>query len=241
MLDSILDWSVVALPTVAGIAGWLMPVTERKPRHRYWLALTGVALSSLIYFQQHRSRTAHANETKSVGDKMGEIRRETDKLRVQADQLRLEQQVEVARRKQAEHDLTIIIESSGKSTRSGVVDDIRKSPITVNVNGQPTAQVTIEKRRIREALAQYMQQGIALRERCKADDPASNLESEANVWFGEVQKYLITNLDASFLSQFVADRPSAFSPGGVPQKRVPLWLGINNRVEQLNKFIDQQR
>ena len=195
MLDSILELAVVALPTIAGIAGWLMPVTERKPKHRYWVAIVGVALSVLIYLQQDRARTTHAKESTDLADKLGQLRKETEKLRGETDQLRSEHKTEVARRQQAERDLAIIVESTGRSTRTGVADDIRKSPISVNIQGQPTAKAAAKKRRIREALAAYMQQGTSLRDRCRTDDPNSKLEQEADAWYVEVKQYLKANLE----------------------------------------------
>jgi hypothetical protein len=52
--------------------------------------------------------------------------------------LRSEQARETARREQAETDLAIIVRASGQAVREGVVSDIKRSPIKVQVNGQAT-------------------------------------------------------------------------------------------------------
>ena len=50
---------------------------------------------------------------------------------------RVETNAESIRRQQAEKDLGLTIHSVEKSTREGVASDVRKSPISVQVNGVP--------------------------------------------------------------------------------------------------------
>ncbi|MBI3664693.1 MAG: hypothetical protein HY236_00450 [Acidobacteria bacterium] len=249
MLDAILDWAVVFLPTVLSAVGVLVSLKAPQSKHhralRASLVLFGLAVSGVTFWQQSRVRSTHAQEVGGLNQKLSAVLRKTGDLEGEAKQLRAEQQnarqeqqVESARRQQAERDLAMMVQNSSKSTRAGVAEDIRKSPIKVEVSGQPV-QDTSERRRIREDLAEYMRRGVALRDRCRTDNPKSKLEEEAQKWFMDVQEYLKRTLDSSFLNQFTMSTPSAFSPGGVPQERVGLWLGINERVQTLSKFIDR--
>lgn len=60
---------------------------------------------------------------------------ESQKANLRIDQLTREQQSEIARRQQAEKDLALIVQTSGRATREGVVSDIKSSPIKVEVKG----------------------------------------------------------------------------------------------------------
>ena len=102
------------------------------------------------------------------------------------------------------------------------------------VNGKPIQDVG-EKKRIREALGNYMQRGMELRDRCATDE----LEADAQSWFVEVQQYLRKNLDSSYLNQFLLTHPDPLTPGGVRQEMLPMWHGLNQRTQNLSRFIDQ--
>jgi hypothetical protein len=98
-----------------------------------------------------------------------------------------------------------------------------------------------KRKKIREALGNLKVVGERLRERCRSDPPGSTLEREAEEWFAAVQKYLGENLDSSYVSQFASSKVTLFSPNGVPEARQPLWHGLNQRAEVLDRFIDQLR
>lgn len=66
---SILDWAVVAIPTIAGLAAWVIPVKETTVRHKWILFVGGLAFSGLILFQQHLTRQAHALELSRLATK----------------------------------------------------------------------------------------------------------------------------------------------------------------------------
>lgn len=70
--DSVLDWSVVSIPTIAGLAAWFIPVKEATAKHKWVLFVGGLALSALIAFQQHRTRKVHDRE---MGELRGDIAR----------------------------------------------------------------------------------------------------------------------------------------------------------------------
>jgi len=80
-----------------------------------------------------------------------------------------------------------------------------------------------------------MQRGMELRDRCATDE----LEADAQSWFVEVQQYLRKNLDSSYLNQFLLTHPDPLTPGGVRQEMLPLWHGLNQRTQNLSRFIDQ--
>jgi hypothetical protein len=134
--------------------------------------------------------------------------------------------------------LAINIQSSGKATREGIALHLRKNPLKVEVDGQPIHDAG-EKKRVREALGNCMQHGMELPDRCATDLAEKDLELEAQHWFGEVQQYLRQNLDSSYLNQFLLTHPDPLRPGNVRDEMLPLWHGLNQRTQNLNRFIDQ--
>jgi hypothetical protein len=237
MLDTVLDWSVVALPTVAGIAGWLMPVTERKRKYRYWFAIVGVVLSGLIYLQQHRARVARANETQALTERIGEVQRETEKLRH-------EQQAEIARRQQAERDLAIIIQGVGQSTRSGIAEDIRRSPITVNVESGASARIAEERQKVQAQVANLMNEGKTLRDAWEArlrkpNGGQGQIASEVQRWHERTAEYLKTIPRGNvYLARFqTSPRPSGAYPVGIEVRLAGIWDILLGNLSRLNEFM----
>jgi hypothetical protein len=57
---------------------------------------------------------------------------------------RNEEKSESTRRQQAEKDLATIVQGVGKSTREGVVSDIKQSPINVHLDGSPAPPTPIK-------------------------------------------------------------------------------------------------
>ena len=260
MLDSVLDWSVVALPTVLSVIGVLVSIkVPHAHHHRRWyvaLVLAGLLISGMTMWQQYRARASRESEVSGLTTHLNKLRDQlvnleqqtaTEVARRQASEKTLQeqtaamtqsQQAEVVRRQQAERDLQSLIGAVGNRTRQGVLSDIKNSPIRVEINGRPTrdpAEIT----RVREALGGLMRGGALLRSRCRTDPPTSQLEQDADSWYQEAQVYLQKNLDSSFHTQFVTDKVTALIPGGVPEKRVNLWSALDQRIETLSKFIDQ--
>lgn len=66
---SLLDWAVVAIPALAGLVAWVMPVKQTTRFHRAWLFAGGLILSGLIYFQQWETGAAHAREMARLATK----------------------------------------------------------------------------------------------------------------------------------------------------------------------------
>jgi len=66
---NLLDWAVVAIPALAGLVAWVMPVKETTSFHRAWLFVGGLVLSGLIYLQQWETALTHKNEIAKLATK----------------------------------------------------------------------------------------------------------------------------------------------------------------------------
>lgn len=268
-LDSILEWLVVCLPTALSVAGVFVSikVPPARSRRRWYvgLCLLGVLISALTFWQQYRSRESrnaesesHKTEVLTLKGGIGELkdqlvsikadnqievrRREAaeKQLRAQAAEFTQAQQREVIRREQAERDLQNLVSQVGHNTSKAVISDIKNSPIRVVVNGLPSKDPAAF-RKVRESLGEYIHLGATLRDKCRTDPLNTTLEAEANKWYANVLAYLEKTLDKSYHSQFSLQHASSFQPHGVPPERVALWAGIDQRLETLNRFIDQLR
>jgi hypothetical protein len=137
------------------------------------------------------------------------------------------------------HKSTVISSISNKT--SGPYSPIvpGSGNIITYANLGPESATPEQKKEIRIALGNFMRMGETLRDRCSSDPPASHLEAEADAWFVKVRAYLIARLDSSFDVQFEHITATAMEPGAVPHDRVGLWKGIDQRIETLNKFIDE--
>jgi hypothetical protein len=102
MLDALLDWSVVFLPTILSLVGVLVslkaPLSKYHKAWRFSLVAVGITVSAVTFWQQSRSRTAHANEINGLNGKMLGISSKTDALTRETQRLRREAQAEIARR-----------------------------------------------------------------------------------------------------------------------------------------------
>lgn len=140
MLDALLDWAAVFLPTILSIGGVLVSIkAPHSKHHRAWrvsLVVVGTVISGVTFWQQSRSRSAHASEITGLNSKIDVIRKQTETLAQN-------EQGEIARRQQAERDLAIIMQGVGKATREGVVSDIKQSPIRIHVDGTPAPPAPI--------------------------------------------------------------------------------------------------
>lgn len=253
MLDNLLDWVVVFLPTILSVLGVLVSVKAPHSKHhtawRIGLFVLGVLISVATFWQQSRSRSAHAAEVAvlngsltSVRSDLSNVQTQTTALQNQVKDLTSAQQAEVGRRQQAEKDLAIIVQASGKATRQGVAEDIRKSPIQVEVNGQPIAQSAMsaeEKKAIRQVLGNFLLQGQQLRDQCATDISVEQLTKTGQAWYDSVRTYLTLHLDSSYVSQFELTHPEPLSPASVRKEMLPLWYGLYERTQTLSKFIDE--
>ncbi|ERR1017187_8798739 len=68
-VTTVLDWSVVALPIVAGLLQWISPVVEQTKRHRIVVLLGSFIFSGAILWQQSEARKAHQAEMSQLATK----------------------------------------------------------------------------------------------------------------------------------------------------------------------------
>jgi hypothetical protein len=77
MLDALLEWSVVCLPTVLGILGVILSIKVPDAAHRvrWYIALLcfGVAISVFTGWQQSRSRASHNEEIEQLNRKIDKL------------------------------------------------------------------------------------------------------------------------------------------------------------------------
>jgi hypothetical protein len=77
-MDSLLDWAMVVIPTIVGIA-WpdLNDLTEKsmsRAKRRTLFITSGAIFSCLIFFQQYHARTEHAAEIASLSNDLKTLR-----------------------------------------------------------------------------------------------------------------------------------------------------------------------
>lgn len=143
---------------------------------------------------------------------------------------------ESKRRQKAETDLTLAVRVSGQETRSGITQDLRKIPLKVDVV-QKLAD-TPDKERIRGDLGELARRGMVIRDKLATDAPLKQVEDEGQEWFDEVQSYLKKNLEPSYLNQFLLTHVE-LSPSAIPPDKLPVWHGLNERIQTLDRFIDE--
>ena len=96
-----------------------------------------------------------------------------------------------------------------------------------------------DKRQLRESLGKFVDRGMTIRDRC--GDPGVNkaqLEADAQTWANEVVAYLKAHFDSSYVDQFRLTH-TELNPSDIPAEMLPLWHGMNERVQTLDRFIDQ--
>jgi hypothetical protein len=139
---------------------------------------------------------------------------------------------------------TLIDEGRAKDAR---IKQLESRPLNAGKQESPSAAAgsTLrpkseeEKTALREALGNFVQRGMALRDRTSVGGTSKKqLEDESQKWFEEVQSYLQKNFDSSYVSQFQLTY-TELTPADVPTEMLPLWHGINERTHTLDRFIDQ--
>lgn len=199
MGESLLELLSVILPLGLSVFGVLVSIKAPHERHHRFLygllIAAGVCVSGVTYWQQHMSRLAHASEVSSLNGRL--------------DQLEREQQQEVARREQAENDLKIIVQASGKSTQDVLLSDI-----------QQTSNSEAKRKSIREHLAIFLPEASRLYWDCfkvhgdqelhRTDHPLSDeqwagCQRDKDQFDKRVESYIHANLDSSYLVRFKMD------------------------------------
>jgi hypothetical protein len=153
MVDIFVSASLAALTMVMAYLGvhvTLHPPNE-SPRAQYLYKLgffvCGLLAVALVITQgvrAGRSQRRSANEISDLKGTVVSVRGQLGNVETATALLRSEQTAEIARRQQAEKDLALIVQGSGKAVREGVVADIKKSPISVQINGQAATAQPLE-------------------------------------------------------------------------------------------------
>ena len=247
MPDIFISASLAALTILMAYLGvhvTLHPPNE-SPRARYWYKVgffvCGLLAVSLVITQGVRAnksqRTAN-NQIASLRQDIGGAKTEAEGAKSEAASARQEVQRESDRRQQAERDLATIIQASGQATRVGITQDLRKIPLKVEVTGKPAD--TPERKQIREVLGNFVRDGMRIRDQLASASttPVSQVEADGQRWFEAVQAYLQTNLGTSYVSQFLLTN-TEMNPSDITAEKLPLWHGLNERIQTLNKFIDE--
>lgn len=95
------------------------------------------------------------------------------------------------------------------------------------------------RRQIREQLGQLLLQGQSLVSTILKGASTPLPEAEANKWFVDVQRYLAQALDSSYVARFISTRPGNGMTYGLPREYESLYLGLNERMDTLRKFIEE--
>lgn len=244
MLDTLLDWVAVFLPTILSIAGVLVSVKAPHSKHhtalRAGLIALGVLISGVTFWQQSRSRSAHAAEVASLNGALTSVRGDLQTVHGQVQTLTANQQAEVGRREQAEKDLAIIVQGTGKATRRGVADDLRKSPLQVDLNGGPLQDpAEIAKRQeIVKQLTTYSTAMTALMHGCEVKEPRPELGTQADRVVNEAYNYLQNN-KPSYAARFAAANGPTYTLSDVPQINNNVWNYLNLRNQVLTEILKE--
>lgn len=158
MLDIAISASLAALTMAMAYLGvhvTLHPPNE-SPRAQFWykvgFLICGLFAIALVIAQGVRSRNSQGRAAKEIYDLKGSlssVQANLTNVETATALIRSEQEAETARRQQAEKDLELIVQGSGKAVREGVVSDIKKSPINVQLNGQWAASQPLEAEEVK--------------------------------------------------------------------------------------------
>lgn len=247
MLDIFISASLATLTMVMAYLGvhvTLHPPNESPGAQRWYkigFLACGLLALGLVITQGVRNNRSQKNSTNQIANLRQDIngaKTKAEECKSEAANATQEVQRESDRRKQAERDLVIAIQASGQATRTGIAQDLRKIPLKVEVTGKPAD--TPERRRIREVLGNFVRNGMTIRDQLASAStvPLSQTEADGQRWFEAVQIYLQANLGSSYVSQFILTNTEP-TPSDVTADRLPLWHGLNERIQTLNKFIDE--
>ena len=200
MLDAFLDWISVFLPTVLSIGSVLVSIrTPRSKHHRLWytgLILAGISISGLTFWQQHRARTAHISEVRVLTGQL-------EKVRSDIATLQQSQQRDQSRREQAEKDLAIIVQATGRATRDGIANDLTQS-------SKPSPKLI----KTRKTLGMLVDVGRSVMDSCNTG-PTDKCKEDRQNWEKSVEKTLAGYTDdPSGVARWVTW--VAQNQGGVP-------------------------
>lgn len=96
-----------------------------------------------------------------------------------------------------------------------------------------------KKKKIRETLGVFLEQGQELQRKC-ANEKEPPPDDEADKWASEVEEFLMTELDKSFVSRFRSSAGVPLTANSISSiSHRQLWHSIRTRIYQLAKFIEE--
>lgn len=139
-----------------GVRVTLHPAQSPRETRRYKIgfstcALLGISLVIWQGIRNGRSQHDFLERISGLTAKVGSLQKDLQTTRndltdtkQQVVDARSEEKIESTRRQQAERDLTTTVQGVGKSTREGVISDIKQSPISVHIDGTPAPPTPIK-------------------------------------------------------------------------------------------------
>ena len=199
-------------------------MSVKAPDSRYHKALRwgllglGLIVSGVAFWQQSRSKAAHAEEVKTLNKNIsalsGQVSSLNTEIGTQGIDLRLvaaKADQDRALREQAEKNMQMFVQATGNATRVGVEADLKKSPINVSVNGRTGTAVNQPKM---DRVASFYTTGASLRGAVPAKDgqaaAADRWAKAVDDWWNGTHGFLTANCTAQAV--VVANDVSAILP-----------------------------
>lgn len=240
MLDVFISAVLVALTITMGYLGvhvTLHPPNESpstQRRYKFGFLLCGVAAVSLVVLQGVRTNKAQRASATQITNLESDIQ----SAKTEVENARKEVQNENARRQQAEKDLLIAITSA----RTGVVEDIRKTPLKVSGTGARSDEDKKKREAIRVKLGFMMNGGRALMAFCVTppQPPMTfSCEKETRAWEVRCADYITKNMDASYLARFESATGLGVTWPGVDPQTNNIMLRVKFQTDVLERFIQE--
>jgi hypothetical protein len=235
-----------ALAGVTIIMGYLgVHVTlhpQESPTARRWYKAGFIACAlvavCLVVLQGMRNGKAQYELKRAVEAAAAAAQQATTRI----DQLTGDQRKEVARREQAEKDLAIIVQSSGKAIREGVAEDIKKSPIAVSVtNG---AKISPEDdAKFAEQIEKMVSIGSVLQKQFIETYDIAAVKSQWVKWTNDTTASLHRLAGASYVIQFKNAHGSAMMgcPTAHSIEVCGYWQDIQGKKDSLSSMLTELR
>jgi outer membrane murein-binding lipoprotein Lpp len=214
--------TVLAILTIGmaylGVHVTLHPADSPKAKFRYKFGFSACAVGTvlLVVWQGVRNGASQSAFVKRVSDltsQVSTLQSEVTATKQQVTYARSDQQTESTRRQQAEKDLAVIVQGTGKSTREGVAEDIKKSPIKVQVAGGSveTAPLQTEDVRILQSVVRSTHSDAAY---------AAQWIIQANVPINLLRRLITCNVPLKFIESRPSNGLLAFLGGALDPIRI---------------------
>ena len=246
VIDALLDLAVILLPAALSVAGVFVSMkAPHSKHHRAWrisLILVGVSISILTYWQQARLREAHESEIATLTTRISNLTSHITEVKRLLVNVRQEEEQNTAKREQAERDLAIIVQNTGKSTRAAVASDIKNTPIKIELRGQKTSDPAREER-LASMLGRMAEHGTQIQSAFESTGDTERLKKSWSTWVSKTSGWLAASLNASYAIQFKNAQGSAWMgcPSGKSMEGCGYWQDIQAKKTVLMNVITDIR